>query len=78
MVLGRTKVPWLYSMAEVIILSYTAVFLPAFSHFSDSVYSLTKVFLKTKAGRGHMLGSFLARPHRVLLGYSGLTAILRV
>jgi len=52
-------------------LAWVCSFLSACSQFSDQIYSLTKIFLQTKAGGGYGVGGspILERPHRVLLGY---------
>ena len=64
-----TKGPWLYLTVRVLFCLGGLFFFSAFSHFSDWMYSLTKVFLQTKASGGHGWVSILERLHRVLLGY---------
>ena len=70
---GGTKGSWLYLMTRLLLfcLAWVCSFLSACSQFSDQIYSLTKIFLQTKAGGGYGVGGspILERPHRVLLGY---------
>ena len=56
----RTKGPWFCLMAKELLffLAWLFSFLSASSHFSDSIYSLTKIFLQTKVAQGLGRGLF--------------------
>ena len=73
--------PWLDFMAKFFFFYLVCFpfFPPAFSHFSDEVFPLIKVFLyRQKVSRGLGGISILGRPQRVLLSYrsSGHTLFL--
>ena len=58
---GGTKASWLYLMTRLLLfcLAWVCSFLSACSPFSDQIYSLTKIFLQTKAGGGYGVGGVL-------------------